>query len=172
MGPPSRRQFLCATGLVTTTGVAGCLDVQEDPDELDTVPGSKHPAIDEWLTGTTVGGTAGNYDGTLRDWTGRNTVTVDVGAPGNGGSFAFDPPAVVVTLGTDVRFSWTGDGNPHNVVADPDEQIGRANYTFRSGEPVDGEGVKYSNSLNKEGAANYHCDRHLDVGMKGGIAVE
>lgn len=172
MDPPTRRQFLSSTGVATTAGIAGCLDVQEEADEVDTVPGSKHPAIDEWLTETTVGAAADTYDGTILDWTGRNAVTIDVGAPGNGGPFAFDPPAVVVTLGTDVRFSWTGDGNPHNVDADPDEQIGRSNYTFTSGEPVDGEGVKYTISLNKEGTANYHCDRHLDVGMKGGIAVE
>ncbi|MFB6170080.1 MAG: hypothetical protein ABEJ06_02935, partial [Haloarculaceae archaeon] len=39
----------------------------------------------------------GNYDGTTVDRTGQDQVTITVGAQGNGGTFAFDPPAVRVS---------------------------------------------------------------------------
>ena len=49
--------------------------------------------------------------------TGSGEVTVAVGAQGNGGAFAFDPPAIRVSTGTTVVWEWTGEGAQHNVAA-------------------------------------------------------
>lgn len=55
---------------------------------------------------------AGDGDETV-DRTGGSTVTVAVGA---GDGFAFDPAAVEVTVGTTLRWEWTGDGRRHDVI--------------------------------------------------------
>lgn len=184
MNDISRRSVLRTAGAAVAVGVAGCTgDGGGDGGDGDggnggggggtpTVAGSEYPAIDEWLTETEVGGAAGNYGGNLVDRTGRETVTVDVGASGNDGSFAFGPPGVVVSTGTTVEFSWTGQGNPHNVVAAPEKQLGESDYTFRSGDPTGGSGVKFRQTMDQSGVALYHCEPHLSLGMKGGIAVE
>jgi halocyanin-like protein len=152
-------------------GFAGC-GGDGDGGGTPTVAGSEYPTLDEWLTETDVGPATDNYDGGLWDWTDRDSVTVDVGAEGNGGNFAFGPPAVLVSTGTEIRWSWTGEGNPHNVEAIPDEQIGESDYEFSSGEAVGGSGVQYTRTLDTAGVALYHCEPHLTLGMKGGIAVE
>lgn len=172
MDGTTRRRFLGAAGVAATVGLAGCGGNGGGNGDGDTVPGDEHPEIDEWLTETDIGDSADNYDGTLLDWTGRDTVTIDVGAEGNGGSFAFGPAAVLVSTGTEVAFSWTGEGNPHNVEALPEEQLGESDYTFSSGEAEGGSGVKYTHTMDTAGIALYHCEPHLGIGMKGGIAVE
>jgi halocyanin-like protein len=76
--------------------------------------------------GTADSGTAG----TLADWfanvdnytevvdrRGLSTVTVAVGAAGNGGVFAYDPPAIRIDQGATVTWEWTGEGGSHDVVA-------------------------------------------------------
>jgi halocyanin-like protein len=175
----SRRAVLAA-GSTALVGLAGCTgdgaDGGGDGDGdggggTTPIPGSAYPAIDEWLTETELGGAADNYDGTLVDLTGQDTVTVDVGAEGNGGAFAFGPAAAVVLAGTEVEFSWTGEGNPHNVEALPEEQLGESDYEFSSGEPEGGSGVKYTRTLDEPGVVLYHCEPHFSLGMKGGIAV-
>jgi plastocyanin len=69
-------------------------------------PESGSPELDRWFVDVEA------CDGTLVDATGRGAVTVTVGTPGNGGSFAFDPAALEVARGTTVRWTWTGDGSP------------------------------------------------------------
>lgn len=167
----TRRTFLRTAGVATVVGVAGCSGNGGDGNG-GTVPGDEYPAIDEWLTESEVGGATDNYDGTVLDLTGRESATVDVGAEGNGGSFAFDPPAVLVSTGTTVRWAWTGEGNPHNVVARPDQQLGESDFAFSSGEAVGGSGVQYTRAMDDQGIALYHCEPHLALGMKGGVAVE
>ena len=173
----SRRAVLRTTAAGAVVGVAGCSSDGNGggggngDGGATPIPGSAYPAVDEWLTETDVGAAADNYDGTLVDRTGQDTLTVDVGAEGNGGAFAFEPAAVVVSTGTEAEFSWTGEGNPHNVEALPEEQIGESDYEFTSGEPEDGSGVKYTRTLDETGVALYHCEPHLSLGMKGGIAV-
>jgi plastocyanin len=58
-----------------------------------------------------------NYEGVL-DRTGRDRVTVAVGAESNGGNDAFGPAAVRVNPGTTVVWEWTDEGSLHNVVAE------------------------------------------------------
>jgi halocyanin-like protein len=159
-----------ATGVVVALGLAGCSDGGDGGTPTDE-PDSPDPDIDEWLTETELGGAADNYDGTILDRTGRETVTVMVGAEGNGGGFAFEPAAVLVSAGTEVRWEWTGEGNPHNVEALPEEQLGVSDYEFSSGEPEGGSGVKFTRTMEDSGIALYHCEPHFSLGMKGAVEV-
>ncbi|WP_459862429.1 plastocyanin/azurin family copper-binding protein, partial [Haloplanus litoreus] len=59
----------------------------------------------------------GNYS-EVADATGQDEVTITVGAQGNGGAFAFGPPAVQIDPGTTVVWEWNGEGGQHNVVAE------------------------------------------------------
>jgi halocyanin-like protein len=104
-----------------------------------------------------------NYDGTTVDATGQSEVSVTVGAEGNGGAFAFDPPAVQVDPGTTVVFEWTGEGGQHNVVAEDggdfqSDLVAEAGFTFE-------------HTFEEEGIVTYYCEPHLSLGMKGAVAV-
>jgi halocyanin-like protein len=170
MTKQTRRAFLGSASLVTTVGLAGCAG--SDGGGTTTISGESYPAINRWLTETDVGDATDNYDGTLADRTGQGTVTVSVGSEGNGGAFAYDPPAVLVSTGTSIEWSWTGDGGDHNVEAEPDDQIGESDFEFSSGEATTATGVQYTRSMDEVGVALYHCEPHLSLGMKGAIAVE
>lgn len=169
----TRRWMLGTIGASAMAGLAGCGDGGTNGgDGATPIRGEDYPAIDEWLTETDIGGADDMYDGTLLDRRGQDVLTIDVGAAGNGGNFAFSPSAVVVSTGTEIEWSWTGEGNPHNVEALPEEQLGKSDYEFSSGEPEGGSGVKYTREMDKTGIVLYHCEPHLSLGMKGGIAVE
>jgi halocyanin-like protein len=177
-----RRLFLRATG-VTATGalLAGCGDGgggggDEDGgmDETETEPqdggteeneteagnetggGGAASEVDEYLSDTS------NYDGVV-DETGSDSVTVQVGAEGNDGNFAFEPAAGQVSSGTEVVWEWTGQGGSHNVVHEEG--------TFES-ELQDQEGATFSHTFEETGNFLYYCDPHRDLGMKGAIIVE
>lgn len=175
MARHTRRTFLRGIGTATVTGLAGCSGGGESGTTTapeNAMSGDEYPAIDEWLTESEVGAAAGNYEGYLLDKRDSKTVTVAVGAEGNTGSFAFDPTAIVVSKGITITWQWTGKGDPHSVDAAPDEQLGKSDYTFTSGQAERGADVTYTQTLDKSGIALYHCDPHLALGMKGGIAVE
>lgn len=174
MGNSTRRTFLRVVGGSTVIGLAGCSGTGGNGGDGgdNTVPGGDYPLIDEWLTETEIGGADETYDGTLIDRRETERLTVDVGAPGNDGNFAYAPSAVVVSTGTEIRWSWTGEGSPHNVEALPEEQLGESDYEFSSGAAVGGSGVKYTRMMDQTGIALYHCEPHLPLGMKGGIAIE
>ncbi|WP_255196093.1 halocyanin domain-containing protein [Halorarius litoreus] len=142
------------------------------PTEGDGMAMDPADAVDTWLTETEVGGADDTYDGTIEDLTGQETVTVMVGTPGNGGAFAFSPSAARVSVGTEIQFEWTGEGGVHNVEALPAEQLGLSDYEFSSGEPMQGEGVQYTRTMDVPGVLLWHCEPHLSLGMKGGIVVE
>jgi len=169
----TRRRLLGTIGL-GTVALAGCAGDGGDGGggAAGAVTGDDYPSIDEWLTETEIGGATDNYDGNFEVLREQDTVTVDVGAEGNDGNFAYAPPAVVVSTGTQIRWNWTGEGNPHNVEALPEEQLGESDYEFSSGEAVGGSGINYTQTLEETGIALYHCEPHLSLGMKGGIAVE
>jgi len=114
-------------------------------------------AVDEYLADTD------NYDGSLQDETGSDSVSVDVGAEGNGGNFAFEPAAVQVDTGTTVTWVWTGEGGQHNVV-DEDGQ-------FES-ELVGDSGFEFEYTFEEAGTYLYYCDPHRGLGMKGAVVVE
>ncbi|MDS0277636.1 halocyanin domain-containing protein [Halomicroarcula sp. S1AR25-4] len=105
-----------------------------------------------------------NYDGETLDRTGQDSVEIAVGAQGNNGAFAFDPPAVRVSPGTEVVFTWTGEGGGHNVVSDGDGPLD-------SGDPVAEAGTTYSYTFEETGIYKYVCEPHLSLGMKGAVVV-
>ena len=103
----------------------------------------------------------GNYEGTV-DATGQEEVHVTVGAEGNGGAFAFDPPAVRVDPGTTVIWTWTGEGGTHDVV---DKEVG-----YKS-DPQSEEGATYALTFDGDGMSKYVCTPHEAAGMKGAVVV-
>lgn len=102
-----------------------------------------------------------NYDGVL-DATGRSEVTVRVGAEGNGGQFAFGPPAIHVDPGTTVIWEWVGSTGPYDVV---DADLG-----YRS-EPVDGPGHTFAVEFGGDGLSKYECSEYGEEGMRGVVLV-
>lgn len=105
----------------------------------------------------------GNYDGTPTDRTDASTVTVKVGAEGNGGNIAFEPPALQVSTGTTVRWKWTGKGGAHNVYA--------SDGAFKSGDPTSASGVHLTYTFEEPGLYEYYCAPHKSLGMKGLVEV-
>jgi len=89
-------------------------------------------------------------NGTVADETGSSEVTVTVGAAGNGGFCAFDPPAVRVEPGANVVWEWTGKGGQHNVVHEAgDFESDGADGAGAGGDEADGGG-----DAPRESAAN------------------
>ena len=117
-----------------------------------------------WLTTGDTGGAADNFDGAV-DETGSSSVTVEVGADGNGGPFANAPAAVTVDRGTTVSFDWVSAG--HNVVVEaaPDGS------DWSGVESLEGEGYTHEHTFDEPGVYKYYCDPHLLNGMKGVVEV-
>lgn len=183
MSELDRREFVAASTVVVTGGLAGCIGNDGggggggDETESPTSTG----------TGTETGGDGGefteneqrvvdfltsdpatdNFEDSFDDALDEGSVTVKVGAEGNDGNFAFDPPAVRVSTGTTVTWEWTGMGGAHNVSSTSD-----SDFEFRSGDAVDSADETFEKTLDATGAALYHCEPHRSVGMKGGIVVE
>ncbi|MDS0222927.1 halocyanin domain-containing protein [Haloarcula sp. S1AR25-5A] len=141
----SRRQFVGAAAGTAALAATGTATAQEEPD------------YGGWFDDVS------NYDGTV-DQRGQETVTISVGAQGNNGAFAFDPPAVMVNPGTEVVWEWTGEGGGHNVVSDGDGPLD-------SGGAVSEAGTTYSHTFESEGIYKYVCTPHEALGMKGAVVV-
>ncbi|MFO7833032.1 MAG: halocyanin domain-containing protein [Halohasta sp.] len=137
----SRRSVLAGLAAITT---AGCLGGSEEDIESDT--------YGDWFSG------ANNFEGTV-DRTDRSELTVDVGA---GDGFAFDPAAVRVSVGTTIRWEWTGRGGQHNVV--------EADEVFESELYFD-EGETFSYTFDEPGVYRYVCTPHQTQGMLGAVEV-
>ncbi len=174
-----RRPVLKTLGALSTVGLSGLAGCGGDGGgdggnggDGDTISSSEYPAVDEWLTETEVGGADDSYNGEIIDRRDTDNPTIDVGAEGNEGAYAFDPSAVAVSAGTTVRWDWTGEGGLHNVVADPDGQLGESDYEFSSGDPVSGDDNEFSHTFEQSGIALYQCEPHLTLGMKGAIVVD
>ncbi|MEF8863987.1 MAG: halocyanin domain-containing protein, partial [Haloarculaceae archaeon] len=105
-----------------------------------------------------------NFDGTV-DRRGQPEVTVEVGAQGNGGAFAFEPAAVRVDPGTTVIWEWTGEGGGHNVVSEEG-----TDYSYES-ELVSDAGFTFEHTFEQEGISKYFCVPHRSLGMKGAVVV-
>ncbi|WP_380681593.1 halocyanin domain-containing protein [Salinigranum sp. GCM10025319] len=118
---------------------------------------SSSVSFDGWFEGVS------NFDGSVVDATGQSEVEVTVGAGGNGGNLAFDPPAVRVSQGTTVVWTWTGMGGTHNVAAE--------DGSFES-ELVTEEGHTFSHAFEESGTVEYVCTPHRALGMKGAVVVE
>lgn len=159
-----RRAFLGTAGSVAVAGLlAGCLGESggaagagagSDGSEgaTGTNGGSGGNSVDAWLADTD------NYD-SVEDMAGRKSVTVEVGAEGNKGAYAFAPAAIEVSPGTTVTWKWI-DGY-HNVV----EKEGQ----FTSGEPELNATFEYT--FETAGTVLYLCEPHESMGMKGTVIV-
>jgi halocyanin-like protein len=152
--PVSRRNFLRAGGAAAgTAAVAGQATAQEE--------GGEEAEVEP-----TFGGYISGVDGGYEDLRGESEVTVEVGASGNGGAFAFSPAGIWVDTGTTVKWDWTGEGGSHNVVSEDDDDFG-----LNSGNPVDDSGVNYEFTFEEGGLARYFCSPHKSSGMLGAVAV-
>jgi halocyanin-like protein len=139
----SRRGVLTAiAGATATAAAAGTATAQA--------------SFDGWMSDV------GNYS-EVADATGQDEVTITVGAEGNGGAFAFGPPAVQVDPGTTVVWEWNGEGGQHNVAAEEgadfeSELVAEAGFTFEQ-------------TLEEEGVVKYFCQPHRALGMKAVVVV-
>ncbi len=166
-----RRGYLAAGVTAITTLTAGCTggggdgdggggDGDDDAPDRETVSVDSETAsaIDDYLSNT------GNYDGDVFDFTGESNPTVDVGASGNGGNYAFGPAALAVSTGTTVTWEWTGQGQQHNVV---EEQGG---YGYESERAI-AEGTTFEFTFDEPGLSLYVCTPHSGFGMNGAVVV-
>ncbi|WP_018258298.1 halocyanin domain-containing protein [Halomicrobium katesii] len=170
----NRRTLLRSTGAIAAAGLlAGCSgDGGGDATESATDDEMTESATDSGGSSMEASdevaeylGETSNFDGTVADMTGQDTVTVTVGSEANGGAFGYDPAAVQISSGTTVEFEWTGNGGTHNVKSEGDGPLD-------SGGAVDTEGVEYEHTFESSGTFRYYCTPHESLGMKGAIVVE
>ena len=155
-----RRAFLGAVG-TTAAGLAASTPAAAQEGSSGSGSGSGNGGTTDgtiekaWFEGVS------NCDGVV-DETGKETVTVAVGARGNGGNFAFEPAALRVDPGTTVRWEWTGEGGGHNVVSESgafeSEIASDARFTFE-------------HAFEESGATRYVCVPHQSMGMRGAVLV-
>ncbi|PYZ02634.1 hypothetical protein C8039_02635 [Halogeometricum sp. wsp3] len=105
-----------------------------------------------------------NFDGTIVDRTDTDTATVTAGVEGNGGKFAFGPPALKISTETTVRWEWTGEGGPHNIVSKGDGPL--------NSELVAEEGNTYEHTFAETGTYLYSCKPHKGLGMRGAVSLD
>ncbi len=129
---------------VTLSGTSGGEQTPEQPEET----------YNGWLSNT------GNYH-ELVDRRGESEVVVEVGAEGNGGPYAFAPPAMRIDPGTTVVWEWVGN-EPYNVV---DAELG-----YHS-DQVAGAGHRFAVEFDGDGLSTYECSEYSDEGMRGVILV-
>jgi len=151
----NRRAFLGTAALTGAGILAGC---GGSGGSGEATPTANAPSeVAEYLSETD------NFDGSLQDETGSDNVTVDVGAEGNGGNFAYAPAAIRVDTGTTVTWVWTGQGSAHNVVHEDGD--------FESEQVVEA-GFEFEYTFDSAGTYLYYCTPHRSLGMKGAVVVE
>jgi len=142
-----RRTVLKATAAAATAGALGASGIA--------TAGAREETLGDWLSNVS------NFE-SVADRTGESEVRISVGASGNNGAFAFDPPAVRVDPGTTVVWEWTGKGGQHNVAAKDgsleSETTGESGFTFER-------------TFEEPGAVPYACVPHKAMGMKGAVLV-
>ena len=122
------------------------------------------PDFGGWFGAEAKGGETASFTG-VDDRRGEDSVTVTVGANGNGGAYAYGPTALWIDPGTTVTFEWTS--NTHNVAVE--SQPDGAGWDGH--EPVENSGFSFESTFETNGIYTYYCNPHLGLGMKGGIAV-
>lgn len=136
-------------GVAVVGLVAGCTS---DGSGGSTGGGSGASSVGDWLSDTD------NFE-SVEDMTGKNSITVEVGADGNNGSNAFTPAAIEISPGTTVSWKWVN--GYHNVV---DE-----NGQFSSGEPE--QNATFERTFEPSKTVLYYCEPHQSMGMKGAVVV-
>jgi halocyanin-like protein len=170
----TRRGTLKSVGTLVGGGLfAGCSEqtASGGDQEPETVSAAEYPVVERWLGTDEVGGVDGSYDGSHTDFRDIENPEVTVGAEGNGGPVAMDPSAIIVSPGAVVQWVWTEHGH-HNVVSDPETQLGESDRSFSSGDPVERENNLYTAVFDDPATILYQCEPHLDLGMKGAVVVE
>jgi halocyanin-like protein len=124
-----------------------------DGDSAD-AGGEPARTFDGWLAETD------NYDGVI-DKRGQDEVTVEVGAAGNGGPFAFEPAAIHIDPGTTVRWEWVGP-RAYDVL-DPDLGV--------KSETLAASGHVYAVAFDGDGLSKYTCSNYGEQGMRGVVLV-
>jgi halocyanin-like protein len=161
----NRRNVIKATGaIITSTALAGCSSAGGIFQSSNNGTGENQETETEVSFPESFGGwmeEVDNYD-SVADMTGRNEITIDVAAEGNGGHYAFEPPAVGISANTTVIWKWTGEGAAHNVIA--------KNGSFES-ELTGKEGHTFEQTFENNGTYKYNCGPHEQFGMKGVIIV-
>lgn len=157
----------CGTGHRTMHGKF--LVREHDPSEVQQSngdeSGGESAAYGGWFTGNAKGGATANFDGSTADKTGTDTVTVTVGSEGNGGTYAFNPPAVAVSPGTEVTFEWASNNHNLLVESQPDDA------SWQDHEALENQGFSLKHTFETEGVYKYYCQPHLPLGMKGVVEV-
>ncbi|WP_332897358.1 halocyanin domain-containing protein [Haladaptatus sp. CMSO5] len=147
--PVARRRFLAATAGVAAGSALG-VNLLSQP-----VAAQADSSLETWFANT-------DNVTELVDLRGKGTVDIAVGSAGNGGSFGFEPAAVRVDPGTTVRWTWTGEGGMHNVVA--------KDGSFES-EFYSTAGETFEFVPDAAGVTRYACAPHEMMGMKGALVV-
>lgn len=150
--PTTRRRVLRGTALTGVGLLAGPV-VGGARGQSD--PNSDAVDLTEWLAKT-------DDADSVTDWRGMDAVTIQVGAAGNGGAFAFGPPVAQVDPGTTVTWAWTGKGGSHNVV-DVDGAFGSDLH--------DAADATFEYVAGDEGVFRYECSPHSAMGMRGALVV-
>jgi len=132
------------------------------------IPEGVPEAVHTWLVDS--GAKIYAEEPAVEDATGQDSATVDVGAGSQG--VAFNPPALLVSPGTEVTWEWTGAGGLHNVVTDVEEGAVPVDFELNSGSTERGEGVTYSMTFDSPGVGPYVCIPHKSVGMMGAVIVQ
>jgi halocyanin-like protein len=153
----TRRTVFRGAALALVAGLAGCVGGGGDGEVTtpDQPKLSEEPDYGGWFDEVS------NYDGTY-DFTDSDEVTVAVGAPGNGGNYAFEPAAIAVETGTRVVWDWTGEAGPHNVVSTDD--------AFAS-DKLSGDDVTFEHQFDSPGIYTYLCEPHATFDMQGAVVV-
>lgn len=130
------------------------------PTKTPTSEGEVPPKVTDWLSDVN------NYDGSIVDKTGQSEVTIEMGAEGNDGNFAFEPPATRIDNNTIVIWNDIDEDWVHslNFV----EGFDTAEGTHHSEEDPDLEKVTF----NSAGIILYSCAPHEALNEKGAIIVE
>lgn len=161
IGALSRRGFL--GGVVGASALlAGCSD--RDQNNGPRGPGGRQGNDGmggQQTTGRSWMAGVGNYEGYDHHMD-ADSITIAVGAAGNDGNYAFDPPAVLLSPGTRVVWQWTGQGGKHGVVdrdgAFESDVSAEAGHTFQ-------------HRFENVGVYRYYCPEHRSLGMRGVVAV-
>lgn len=158
-----RRTFLTTAMGSGGSILAGCMGVSAPQNtsgvssESQSTTAGSTASVEEWVS------QMNNYNG-VTDRTGKESVTIDVGAEAeNGTYFAFGPAAVKVSPGTTVTWRWLGTGGSHNVHA-----VDGADF---ESETTATEGHVFEHEFESERTVTYQCDPHTSIGMKGIVLV-
>ncbi|MFB6244683.1 MAG: halocyanin domain-containing protein [Halobaculum sp.] len=143
-------------GLAGCSGGSGGAATTADSTPTSTAVGASSGSFDGWLSGVE------NFD-SVRDETGSDAVTVDVGVQNGSGAYGFGPAAIRISTGTTVTFEWTGRGASHNVVA--------RDGAFES-ELTAEDGHTFEHTFESSGTVKYYCQPHRALEMKGVVVVE